>query len=79
MLSNAFRQIIDGAIDQWPRSRRLSAVRWKLNRKKYPELGVRSFGRGTFHKPALDGSKLRGGSTAIMLQHPAWEGACCWA
>ena len=26
--------------------------------ESYPELGVRSFGRGTFHKPALEGSRL---------------------
>ena len=26
--------------------------------ESYPELGVRSFGRGTFHKPALDGTAV---------------------
>lgn len=48
----------------------------------YPELGVRSFGRGTFHKPALAGMEV--GSKRLFLIEPddllfnvvfAWEGA----
>ncbi len=48
----------------------------------YPELGVRSFGRGTFHKPALSGMEL--GSKRLFSIEPgdllfnivfAWEGA----
>ena len=50
--------------------------------ESYPELGVRSFGRGTFHKPALDGMAL--GSKKLFRIEPrdlvfnivfAWEGA----
>lgn len=50
--------------------------------ESYPELGVRSFGRGTFHKPALDGVAL--GSKKLFRIEPrdlvfnivfAWEGA----
>ncbi|MCY4393928.1 MAG: restriction endonuclease subunit S [Rhodospirillaceae bacterium] len=50
--------------------------------KSYPELGVRSFGRGTFHKPALDGAQV--GTKKLFHIEPgdlvfnivfAWEGA----
>jgi type I restriction enzyme S subunit len=49
---------------------------------RYPELGVRSFGRGTFHKPELSGSDA--GSKKLFSIEPgdlvfnivfAWEGA----
>jgi type I restriction enzyme S subunit len=48
----------------------------------YPELGIRSFGKGTFHKPALTGTAL--GSKRLYQIEPgdllfmnvfAWEGA----
>jgi type I restriction enzyme, S subunit len=48
----------------------------------YPELGIRSFGRGTFHKPALSGADV--GSKRLFRIEPgdlvfsnvfAWEGA----
>jgi type I restriction enzyme S subunit len=48
----------------------------------YPELGIRSFGKGTFHKPAIKGSEL--GSKRLYRIEPgdllfsnvfAWEGA----
>lgn len=48
----------------------------------YPELGIRSFGRGTFHKPALSGVDV--GSKRLFRIEPgdlvfsnvfAWEGA----
>ena len=48
----------------------------------YPELGVRSFGRGTFHKPVLPGSEV--GTKKLFEIAPgdllfnivfAWEGA----
>jgi len=48
----------------------------------YPELGLRSFGKGTFHKPALSGTEV--GSKRIFRIHAgdlvfsnvfAWEGA----
>ena len=50
--------------------------------ESYPELGVRSFGRGTFHKPALDGTAV--GTKKLYRITPrdlvfnivfAWEGA----
>ena len=48
----------------------------------YPELGVRSFGRGTFHKSALDGTTV-GTKRLYLIQEGdllfnivfAWEGA----
>ena len=48
----------------------------------YPELGIRSFGRGTFHKPSLSGADV--GSKRLFRIEPgdlvfsnvfAWEGA----
>jgi type I restriction enzyme S subunit len=48
----------------------------------YPELGIRSFGKGTFHKPPLSGSEV--GSKRLFRIEPgdlvfsnvfAWEGA----
>jgi type I restriction enzyme S subunit len=48
----------------------------------YPELGIRSFGKGTFHKPAISAEQL--GSKRLFHIHPgdlifnnvfAWEGA----
>jgi len=50
--------------------------------KSYPELGIRSFGKGTFHKPAIAAEQL--GSKRIYHIHPGdlifnnvfgWEGA----
>lgn len=50
--------------------------------EKYPELGIRSFGKGTFHKPALD--YLTVGTKRLFRIEPgdllfnnvfAWEGA----
>ena len=84
ILSNAFRQIIDGApyrpmAEVAPLVRR--PVEIELD-QRYPELGVRSFGRGTFHKPALDGISV--GSKKLFQIHAgdllfnivfAWEGA----
>ena len=48
----------------------------------YPELGIRSFGKGTFHKPALSGFEL-GGKRIFRIEPGdllfsnvfAWEGA----
>lgn len=48
----------------------------------YPELGIRSFGKGTFHKPPLSGSDV--GTKRLYRIEPgdllfsnvfAWEGA----
>jgi type I restriction enzyme S subunit len=50
--------------------------------QEYPELGIRSFGRGTFHKPALSGAAV--GTKRLFRIEPgdlifsnvfAWEGA----
>ena len=48
----------------------------------YPELGVRSFGRGMFHKPTLDGSQLTwqklfriNEGDLVFSNIKAWEGA----
>lgn len=52
----------------------------------YPELGIRSFGKGTFHKPPLSGSEV--GSKRLYRIEPgdllfsnvfAWEGAIATA
>lgn len=49
---------------------------------EYPELGIRSFGKGTFHKPAIQGNELNG--KRLFKIEPgdllfnnvfAWEGA----
>lgn len=84
ILSNAFRKIVDGV----PRLSMASVA--PLARRpvelhpdrSYPEIGVRSFGRGAFHKPALDGVSV--GSKRLYLVRDgdllfnvvfAWEGA----
>ena len=50
--------------------------------QSYPELGVRSFGRGTFHKPTLQGSQLTWQKLyrveegdLVFSNIKAWEGA----
>lgn len=84
MLSNAFRQIIDGAPYR-PMAEVAPLVRRPVDidpDQSYSELGVRSFGRGTFHKPALDGSKLTWQKLFLVQEGDlvfsnikAWEGA----
>lgn len=84
MLSNAFREVIGGApyrpmAEVAPLVRRPVAVEPD---RSYPELGVRSFGRGTFHKPALAGIavgskklfRIRQGDLLFNIVF-AWEGA----
>ena len=59
LLLKAFQRAIDGAPPaRWPKSPRSCAAlsRSSLN-GAYPELGVRSFGKGTFHKPDLPGAE----------------------
>ncbi len=84
MLSNAFRRIIDGAPYR-PMAEVAPLVRRPVEiepDRSYPELGVRSFGRGTFHKPALDGMavgskklfRIRAGDLLFNIVF-AWEGA----
>lgn len=84
MLSNAFREVIGGApyrpmAEVAPLVRRPVAVEPD---RSYPELGVRSFGRGTFHKPALAGIAVRSKKLFRIRQGDllfnivfAWEGA----
>jgi type I restriction enzyme S subunit len=84
MLNGAFQRIISGAshypmIDIAPQIRRPVRIDHQVS---YPELGVRSFGKGTFHKPALTGIEI--GSKRVFRIEPgdlifsnvfAWEGA----
>lgn len=53
-----------------------------VSSKSYPELGIRSFGKGTFHKPAIEGKDL-GSKKLFEIREGdllfsnvfAWEGA----
>ena len=85
LLSKAFERTIAGAPHRpigevAPLVRR--PVAWINPDRDYPELGVRSFGRGTFHKPCLAGIEV--GSKRLFHIEPgdlvfnivfAWEGA----
>lgn len=84
MLRSAYRRIADDAPkrrlgDIAPLTRRPVAVDVD---KTYPQIAVRSFGRGTFHKPPLVGSEVtwerpflvRNGDILIS-NIKAWEGA----
>jgi type I restriction enzyme S subunit len=83
-LRSLFRRITDGA-PRRPMSEIAPLERRPVQIKEdecYPELGIRSFGRGTFHKPALKGSEItwqklfRIHSGDIVLSNiKAWEGA----
>jgi type I restriction enzyme S subunit len=84
MLHSAYARIVNGAPlhkmdDIAPLIRREVEVRMG---EEYPELGIRSFGKGTFHKPALD--YLSVGTKRLFKIEPgdllfsnvfAWEGA----
>ncbi|MCR6631394.1 MAG: restriction endonuclease subunit S [Magnetospirillum sp.] len=84
MLRSAFDRLIDGApphpmAEVAPLVRRPVAI---CSEGSYPELGVRSFGRGTFHKPPLAGAEV--GTKRLFFIKPgdlvfnivfAWEGA----
>jgi type I restriction enzyme S subunit len=84
LLCSKFSQIIAGAHRQKianvaPLVRRKAELRLG---EEYPELGIRSFGKGTFHKPPLD--YLSVGSKKLYRINPgdlvfnnvfAWEGA----
>lgn len=84
MLRSAFDEITAGALLR-PMREVAPLVRRPVNvdaRAGYPELGIRSFGKGTFHKPALSGLEL--GSKRVFWIEPndllfsnvfAWEGA----
>ena len=84
LLSNAFREVIRDASSR-PMSEVAPLVRRPVDvvpDGSYPELGVRSFGRGTFHKPVLSGMgvgskklfKIREGDLLFNIVF-AWEGA----
>ncbi|MBX3452285.1 MAG: restriction endonuclease subunit S [Planctomycetaceae bacterium] len=84
LLRSKFSQAVDGA----PRKRMAvvaplvrRSVKPKIG-EEYPELGIRSFGKGTFHKPALDYFSV--GTKKLYRIEPgdvvfnnvfAWEGA----
>jgi type I restriction enzyme S subunit len=84
LLRSTLHRIIDGAPsrkmqDVAPLVRRHVVIRMG---EEYPELGIRSFGKGTFHKPALD--YLTVGTKKLYRIEPgdvvfnnvfAWEGA----
>ena len=84
LLRSVIARIVSGAPlrkmdDVAPLVRRRVAIR---PGEEYPELGIRSFGKGTFHKPALD--FLSVGTKRLFCIEPgdllfsnvfAWEGA----
>lgn len=84
LLSKAFVRAIDGAPLR-PMAEVAPLVRRPVEidpTASYPELGVRSFGRGTFHKPDLPGIEV--GTKKLFRIEPgdllfnivfAWEGA----
>ncbi len=84
LLHKAFQHVVAGA-DYLPMEEVAPLIRRPVDvqpDESYPELGVRSFGRGTFHKPALEGTQV--GSKKLFLIEPgdlvfnivfAWEGA----
>lgn len=60
MLFNAFKEVIEGA-EYYPVEKVAPQVRRPISVDidgEYPELGVRSFGKGTFHKPTLSGADV---------------------
>ncbi|MDF7403637.1 restriction endonuclease subunit S [Proteus mirabilis] len=84
MLSSAFHKLIEDAVYK-PMSKVAPLERRKVEidvNAEYPELGVRCFGNGTFHKPILDGMDV--GTKKLYQMVPgdlvfsnvfAWEGA----
>ena len=84
LLLKAFHRAIDGAPLR-PMAEIAPLVRRPVEidlEGVYPELGVRSFGRGTFHKPDLIGAELSWQKPFLVQQDDlvfsnikAWEGA----
>ncbi|TIR30141.1 MAG: hypothetical protein E5X64_16215, partial [Mesorhizobium sp.] len=84
MLRNAFSDTVEGA-ELRPLAEVAPLVRRPVEIEldgEYPELGVRSFGKGTFHKPTLTGAEV--GNKRLFEIHQgdllfnivfAWEGA----
>jgi type I restriction enzyme S subunit len=84
MLLGAFKAIADGA-PRRPMKEVAPLVRRPIDVdifESYPELGIRSFGKGTFHKPALTGAEV-GNKRIYKIEVGdlvfsnvfAWEGA----
>ena len=84
LLSKAFERAIKG-VSYRPMAEIAPLVRRPVDvqpNQNYPELGVRSFGRGTFHKPSLQGIEV-GSKKLFRIQSGdlifnivfAWEGA----
>ncbi len=84
LLLKAFARVIAGA-PYYPMAEVAPLVRRPVDvqpDRSYPELGVRSFGRGAFHKPALEGVefgskklfRIRNGDLLFNVVF-AWEGA----
>lgn len=84
LLLKAFERVIEGAPYR-PMAEVAPLVRRPVDvqpDRSYPELGVRSFGRGAFHKPALEGMevgskklfRIRNGDLLFNIVF-AWEGA----
>lgn len=84
MLSSAFHQVIEG-VEYRLMSEVAPIVRRPVEIEldgEYPELGVRSFGRGVFHKPTLVGAELDWqklyrvhAGDLVISNIKAWEGA----
>lgn len=84
MLRSAFQRIIEGA-EYRPMAEVAPIVRRKVELDmdgEYPELGVRSFGKGTFHKPILNGIDVGSkklyyfeSGDLVLSNVFAWEGA----
>ena len=84
LLLKAFARVVEGAPCR-PMAEVAPLVRRPVDvqpDRSYPELGVRSFGRGAFHKPALEGMEV-GSKKLFRIQNGdllfnivfAWEGA----
>ena len=84
MLRSAFQEVIEGA-EYRPMAEVAPIVRRKVEIEmdgEYPELGVRSFGKGVFHKPTLIGAELDWqklyrvhAGDLVISNIKAWEGA----
>ncbi|BAC93031.1 type I restriction-modification enzyme, specificity subunit [Vibrio vulnificus YJ016] len=84
LLNSTFHKLIEGAVYK-PMSKVAPLERRKVEidvNAEYPELGVRCFGNGTFHKPILNGMDV--GTKKLYQMVPgdlvfsnvfAWEGA----
>ena len=84
LVLNAYGKLVEGTA-RMPMHKVAPLVRRSVQvdpSRSYPELGIRSFGKGTFHKPSLEGILV--GSKRLFTIEPgdllfnnvfAWEGA----